>query len=236
MSGSARPALLITGVAEGLGASIAQAFAKAGYDVVGLARSDRAAPHLARLVGDAGGRYAHLTCDLTQPAQVVNALLPHVDRIAVLVHNAAALLIKPFAETGVAEFEQVWRTSCLGAFVACQAVLPRMAARQTGTIIFSGATAARRGGATFGAFASAKFALRGLAQSLAREFGAKGVHVVHVVLDGLIDEPQTDRRFGPADSGRMDPDAITQVYLELANQRPSAWTHELDLRPFSGRF
>jgi NAD(P)-dependent dehydrogenase (short-subunit alcohol dehydrogenase family) len=111
-----------------------------------------------------------------------------------------------------------------------------MIARGKGAIILTGATAGIRGAAQFSAFASAKFALRGLAQSLARECGPKGVHVAHVILDGLIDEAQTDQRFGPPQSARMDPDAVASIYLELASQHPSAWTHEMDLRPFSERF
>jgi len=111
-----------------------------------------------------------------------------------------------------------------------------MVARKTGTIILTGATAGRRGGAKFAAFASAKFALRGLAQSLSREFGPQGVHVAHVVLDGLIDEAQTEQRLGPSKPTRMEPDAVARAYLNLATQHPSAWTHELDLRPFSERF
>ncbi|MCW5705314.1 MAG: SDR family NAD(P)-dependent oxidoreductase, partial [Bradyrhizobium sp.] len=101
---------------------------------------------------------------------------------------------------------------------------------------FTGATAGIRGGANFSAFASAKFALRGLAQSLAREFAPKGVHVAHLVLDGLIDEVQTERRFGTASATRMSPQAIAQACLDLTTQDPSAWTHEMDLRPFSERF
>ena len=126
-------------------------------------------------------------------------------RIAVLVHNAAALLIKPFDETTADEFERVWRVACYGAFRCSRIVVPHMAARKAGAIILTGATAALRGGPKFAAFASAKFALRGLAQSLAREFGPQGVHVAHVVLDGLIDEPQTDARFGPAKSNAHGP-------------------------------
>jgi NAD(P)-dependent dehydrogenase (short-subunit alcohol dehydrogenase family) len=236
MSRFGRPILVLAGAAEGLGASVAKMFAAAGHDVLGLARSDRATARLTELVGEAGGEYAHLTCDVTKPAQVADALLPHADRIAVLVHNAHTLLIKPFEETSSAEFEEVWRVACLGAFVAAGAVLPHMRTRHAGTIILSGATAARRGGANFAAFASAKFALRGLAQSMSREFGPHGVHVAHVVIDGLIDAPQSDRRFGQAQSARMDPDAVARAYLALATQHPSAWTHELDLRPFSGRF
>ena len=236
MGSSERPTLLITGVAEGFGASIARTFAAAGHDVMGLARSDRSAAQLARLVGEGGGAYAHLICDVTQPAEVADVLRPHAERIAVLVHNAAALLIKPFDEITADEFERVWRVACYGAFVASRIVVPHMAARKAGAIILTGATAALRGGPKFAAFASAKFALRGLAQSLSREFGPQGVHVAHVVLDGLIDEPQTDARFGPAKSTRMDPDAIAQAYLALATQHRSAWTHELDLRPSSERF
>lgn len=234
--GSGRPTLLLTGAAEGLGASIAATFAAAGHDVVGLARSDRASAHLARVVGERGGAYVPLICDITQPADVTDALRPHVDRISVVVHNAHALLIKPLDDTTFGEFEHVWRVACLGAFVTSQAVLPHMIARGAGTIILTGATAGRRGGANFAAFASAKFALRGLAQSLAREFGPRGVHVAHVVLDGLIDGAQTEQRFGPSNSTRMDPDAVARAYVELVTQHSSAWTHELDMRPYSERF
>ena len=232
----ARPLLLVTGMAEGLGVAIAAAFARAGHDVVGLARSDRAATNVRAIVEQAGGSYTHLACDVTQADDVIRALKPYGDRVDVLVHNAHTLLVKPFAETTAIEFEQVWRVACLGAMISAQAVIPHMAARGSGTVILTGATAAIRGGANFSAFASAKFALRGLAQSLAREFGPKGVHVAHVVLDGLIDEGQTDRRFGASVTGRMSPHAIARTYLDLATQEPSAWSHEIDLRPFSERF
>lgn len=160
VSGSHRPSVLLTGVAEGLGASVAKIFASAGHDVVGLARSDRASAEIARLVGEGGGSYTHLACDITQPREVADALRPHVDRIGVLVHNAHALRIKTFEETTVDEFEHVWRVTCFGAFVASHVVLPHMVARGTGAVILSGATAGIRGGAKFAAFASAKFALR----------------------------------------------------------------------------
>jgi NAD(P)-dependent dehydrogenase (short-subunit alcohol dehydrogenase family) len=120
--------------------------------------------------------------------------------------------------------------------VVARAVLPAMATRGGGVLIFTGATAALRGGAKFTAFASAKFALRGLAQALAREYGATGVHVAHVVLDGLVEGPQTDRRFGPATGARFKPDDVAQIYLQLASQPPSAWTQEIDLRPSAERF
>jgi len=235
MSDSERPVLMVSGAGEGLAASIAATFAERGYDVVGLARSDRAAQHLTRLVREAGGTYTHAACDLTQPEQVGAALRPYLGRGSVLVHNAAAFVMKPFAETTPAEFENAWRAANLSAFVVSQTVLPHMVARGTGTLIFSGATAALRGGAKFAAFASAKFAQRGLAQSLAREYGPQGIHVAHVVIDGMIDAATTDRLAGTG-SQRMDPVAIARAYLYLADQHPSAWTHELDLRPSSERF
>jgi NAD(P)-dependent dehydrogenase (short-subunit alcohol dehydrogenase family) len=236
MTLSARPRLLITGIAEGLGADIAGIFARMGYDVIGLSRTQRASESIGQLVAHSGGRYTHLACDITHPADVALALHPVAEGIDVLVHNAQHLLIKPFAEISADEFEQVWRVACLGAMASAQAVLPHMAARKRGTVIFSGATAGLRGGAKFSAFASAKFALRGLAQALAREYGPKGVHVAHVVIDGLIEAPQTDHRFGPASAGRMDSEAVAQTYLDLAAQHPSAWTQEMDLRPFAETF
>lgn len=232
---STRPSVLVTGIADGLGKSLARVFAAAGHDVIGLARSDRVAQRISALVNEAGGTYTHLACDLTDPTAAAAKLQPHLDRIAVLVHNAQTLLIKPGSETTLEEFEAIWRIACFGAMVAVRNVLPAMLARGGGTLIFSGATASMRAGGDFAAFASAKFALRALAQSLSRECSPKGIHVAHVVLDGLIVAPQTDRRFGPAGGARMDPDAVAQAYLDLVRQSPAAWTHELDLRPFDGR-
>jgi NAD(P)-dependent dehydrogenase (short-subunit alcohol dehydrogenase family) len=232
----ARPVLLLTGIAEGLGAAIAAVFAGAGHDVIGLSRSDRASDRIRHLVEQGGGSYTHLACDITQAEEVAAALEPHAGKINIVIHNAHVLAIKPFLETSVDEFEQIWRVACLGAMISARAVLPHMTARGSGAIIFTGATAGLRGGANFSAFASAKFALRGFAQSLAREFAPRGIHVAHVVLDGLVDEVQTDRRFGTSQTGRMEPQAIARAYLDLARQDVSAWTHEMDLRPFSERF
>lgn len=236
MARSARPTLLLTGAAEGLGGSIAETFARAGHDVLGLSRTSRSAEHLKRRVEQGGGTYTHLACDITRPADIAAALEPHASRIDAFIHNPHVLTIKPFEQTTASEFEQSWRVTCLGAMATAQIVLPHMIARGGGVIVLTGATAGIRGAAQFSAFASAKFALRGLAQSLAREFGPKGVHVAHVILDGLIDERQTDQRFGPAQSTRMNPDTAASAYLHLASQHPSAWTQEMDLRPSTERF
>jgi NAD(P)-dependent dehydrogenase (short-subunit alcohol dehydrogenase family) len=232
----ARRKLLLTGIGEGLGVEIAGTFARAGYDVFGVSRSDRVSAAVSAMVERAGGHYTHLACDLAHPADISLLLQPIAEGIDVLIHNAQLLMIQPFTEISADAFEQVWRVICLGAMASARAVVPHMAARKSGAVIFSGATAGHRGGANFSAFASAKFALRGLSQALAREFGPKGVHVAHVVIDGLIDAPQTNLRFGTAASGRMDSKSIAEAYLDLAAQHPSAWTQEMDLRPFAERF
>jgi NAD(P)-dependent dehydrogenase (short-subunit alcohol dehydrogenase family) len=236
MACPARRNLLLTGIGEGLGVDIAATFAGAGYNVLGLSRTERICETVSTAVEASGGHYTHLAGDVTDPREVSAALGPHAESIDVLIHNAQLLMIKPFVEISAAEFEQVWRVACLGAMATAQAIAPHMAERKHGTIIFTGATASLRGGANFAAFASAKFALRGLSQALAREFGPKGVHVAHVVIDGLIAAPQTDRRFGLAPAGRMDSKSIARAYLGLAAQDSSAWTQEMDLRPFAERF
>ncbi len=231
-----RPVVLIAGIAEGLGAAQAEAFAAAGHDVLGLARSERSKALIAGRVEAAGGAYAHALCDLADAGQVAAVIRGWEERVAVLIHNAQAFFMAPFERTTPADFEHVWRMGCLGAAVIASRLLPEMAARGRGAALFSGATASLRGGPSFAAFASAKFALRGLAQALAREYAPSGVHVAHVVIDGLIEGPKTDARFGPAVSGRMDAAALARTYLHLALQERSAWTHEVDLRPAGEKF
>lgn len=222
---------VVAGMGPGLGAAVAAAFHEAGYRVAGLSRRTTSAP------ADAPVRpYA---CDVTRPADVdaaLKAIRADLGNPDVLVYNPMQLLIKPFLELSVEEMESAWRTTCLGAMITARAVLPAMVSRQRGTLIFSGATASQRGSARFAALAVGKFGLRGLAQSLAREFGPSGIHVVHTVLDGLIWAPQTRARFDPPEADCMAPDAIAAMYLQLANQHPSAWTHEIDLRPANGKF
>jgi NAD(P)-dependent dehydrogenase (short-subunit alcohol dehydrogenase family) len=231
-----RPVALIAGIAEGLGASLAEAFAAAGHDVLGLARSDRCAAEAASRVAGAGGRYTHQRCDLTDATQVGAALQGWEDRTTVFVYNAHLILVAPFEETTPEDFERLWRVGCEGAARIALRLLPRMAARAAGTALFTGATASLRGSAKFAAFAAAKFALRGLSQAFAREYWPQGVHVAHVVIDGVIDEPQSEARWGASAAGRMDPRAVAQAYVQLAAQDRSAWTQEIDLRPQGGKF
>lgn len=230
---------LITGVGPGLGDAICRRLARAGFAVVGLARSAAFGATLTDAIAADGGTYRHIAADVTDPAAVAAAGADIAGRegpVSVLVHNAAALLIKPFAETTPEAFERIWRVSCFGAMVAARAVLPGMEAADAGAIVVTGATAGVRGGADFAAFASAKFALRGLTQTLARAYGPKGIHVAHVIIDGLILGPQTTQRFNPDPARCIDPAAIADTYLHLIEQPPSCWTYELDLRPHSERF
>jgi len=228
-----RPKLLITGVAPGFGVTLAARFATAGFDVAGVARSDTARAELTRQVEAVGACYAHLSCDATDDDAVGRLLAPIANDIAVWVHNAQSLLVRPFEGDRGGGIRDGLAATCLSAAVVAGHVLPAMARQGRGAAILSGATASRRGGPRFSAFASAKFALRGLSQSLAREYAPRGVHVVHVVIDGLIDAVRTDERFGPASGDRIRPGDIADLYLGLARQPASAWTSELDVRPQS---
>jgi NAD(P)-dependent dehydrogenase (short-subunit alcohol dehydrogenase family) len=175
-----------------------------------------------------------MACDVTD----ANAVRSAFDQIAAryrpvqnLIYNAHELFIGPFADTGAEAFERIWRVNTLGAFHCAQAAAPQILSSGGGAVVFSGATASLRGGARFAAFASSKFALRGLAQSLAREYGPQGIHVVHFVIDGLIWGPAARDRHRAEESRCLDPDAIAGTIMSLISQPRQAWTHEIDLRP-----
>ncbi len=223
---------VVAGASQGLGSALCRAFAAQGLQVVALARNPEPDETW-------GPDVLPMRCDITQPEQVTDTLAK-VERargpIEVLVHNAAAFSHGPFLQVELADFEQAWATSARGAFVLAQAVLPAMLQRGRGTLLFGGATASRRGSSKFASLAASKFALRGLAQSLAREFGPQGVHVAHVVLDGVIWCDWTQERFAVVEDRSLDADAIAEAYVQLHAQRRRAWTHELDLRPAGESF
>lgn len=154
----------------------------------------------------------------------------------IVVHNTAELVIAPFMDTSLEDYQRTWTSMVRSLIVLGRAVLPLMAEAGGGALIVSGATASLRGGAKFSAFASAKFALRGLTQSLAREYQPAGVHVVHAILDGIVDTPRSRElhRLDPAKM--MKPGDIAEAYWQLAHQPRSTWTHEIDLRPASESF
>lgn len=231
--------VVLAGVAPGFGAAIATRFVRAGYRVAGLARSAEFGRQLeVQLAGD-GGSYRHFICDVTEPVNVgetVETIARDLGAPEVMIYNPMKLVVKPFQDLSKDEFETVWRVTCMGAMIAAQAVLPHMFGRGGGTIVFSGATASIKGGPRFASLASAKFALRGLAQSLAREFSPRGVHVVHAILDGLVWGPQTRARFEVDREKCLEPEAVAEAYLQLVGQPRSAWTHEIDLRSYAEKF
>ncbi len=216
--------VVIAGGGGTLGTALTREFAESGYAVSALSRR-----------GEAPIAHAHvrgLACDLTEEASVraACARAAEVARVDVLIYNAAQWVMAPFLELRASDFESAWRASVGGAVACAQAVLPAMLDAGGGAMVFSGATAALRGGARFAAFASAKFALRGLAQSLAREFQPRGIHVAHVVLDGLLRDSASATRFNAQTERTMDPAEVARVYRQLVEQPRSTWTQELDLR------
>jgi NAD(P)-dependent dehydrogenase (short-subunit alcohol dehydrogenase family) len=225
---------LVVGAGGVLGAAIAKEFSEAGYTVFG---ARRVRPHDSR-VADTLFKQTYAIDFLNSQAmqQVVNEIAEAYGGINVLIYNAAQLVIAPFMETPLVDFESAWRVSAMGAAISAQAVLPSMLKRHQGCMIFSGATAALRGTAKFAAFASAKFALRGLTQSLAREYQSQGIHLAHVVIDGLLRGSASVEKFNGRDESSIDPSEVARSYRWLAEQSPSAWTLELDMRPSSERF
>ena len=220
-----KPLAIIVGSGEGLGLSLAKSLANNGYQVVGLNRSK---------VACTIDHVLMMQCDASNSKAVTEKLDKVIEAYGVpqvVIHNPAQLFIKPFLETSVEEFELSWQSMVLSAFHVFQAVLPGMIDQGKGTILVSGATGGLRGGAQFSAFASAKFALRGLTQSIAREYQKQGIHIAHIVLDGILDTQNSRELHAMDPSDMMRTEEVAEAYLQLINQQPSAWTHELDLRP-----
>jgi NAD(P)-dependent dehydrogenase (short-subunit alcohol dehydrogenase family) len=223
---------LIVGAGSGLSASLARAFAKAGMKVALAARTT---DKLAALAKETGAKtYA---CDASDGAQVdkLFAALDAAGAPDVVVYNASYRARGPFVELDPPEVAKAIHVSAFGAFLVAQAAVKRMLPKGQGAILFTGASASVKGYAQSAPFAMAKFALRGLAQSMARELSPQGIHVAHFVIDGGI---ASERRPMPADKpdSLLDPDAIAQSYLHVLQQPRSAWTQELELRPWVEKF
>jgi NAD(P)-dependent dehydrogenase (short-subunit alcohol dehydrogenase family) len=237
--------VLVAGVGGGLGFGICRRFAAAGYDVAMISRKqERLAPLAERINQDGNGRAFVCPADI-RDQDIVEALFDRVEGehgpIAAAVFNTGAQYRQPFLDIPADLFEKVWRLGCYAGFLVGRAAARRMLPRGEGSILFTGATASIRGAAEFAAFTASKSGLRGMAQSMAREFGPQGIHVAHVVVDGLIDSPVIRERFAeqiaslPAD-GALSPEAIGQAYVDLHHQHRSAWSFEIDLRPWSENF
>lgn len=225
----------VVGVGPGLGAAVARRFAREGYAVALVARREESLDGTKKEIEARGGTALPVTADATDPASVTAAferIRRELGDPEVLVYNAGAFQMGGILEVEPEKFDECLRANCSGAFYAAQQALPAMAEAGRGTVILTGATSALRGGARFSALAAGKFALRALAQSMAREFGPQGVHVSHVIIDGQIETPGLRQRSPEREeSTTLDPDSIAETYWQLHAQDPSAWTQELDLRP-----
>ena len=224
---------LIVGAGRGLSASLARLFAGEGMQVALAARDTE---KLGPLCAETGAKaYA---CDAVDPAQVAK-LLAAVEAASgapdVVVYNASARARGPVAELNPAEVERAIMVSAYGGFLVAHEAVKRMLPKKHGAVLFTGASASVKGYPLSAAFAMGKFALRGLAQSMARELAPQGIHVAHFVIDGAIRNPG---RVEPADKpdSMLDPDAIAATYLGVLHQPRSAWAWEVELRPWVERF
>ena len=235
-------ACLIIGAGDGVGAAVARAFARDGLAVCVTRRPrhlDRLEALAASIREDGGVAHAY-GVDARNEAEVialVDRIEAEVGPLEVVVFNIGANVRFPVVETTAQVYSKVWEMAALAGFFTGREAARVMGPRGRGTILFTGATASTRGAAGFSAFAGAKAALRQLAQSLAREMGPKGIHVAHVVIDGMIDGSFA-RSLVPDIQPLLDgddilkPDEIARNYVWLHNQQRSAWTFEMDLRPF----
>ena len=226
---------LITGVGPGLGAALARRFAQEGFALGLVARHADFIDELARELSTSARKAIGVVADVGRPDEVKSAVArvrSDLGTINVLLHNASASSGDGLLGTTPEEFESAWRVATLGGFVCALETAPDMIAAGGGAMIFTGATSSVRGGGWL-AFSSAKFALRGLVQSLARELWPQGVHVAHVVVDGIIGEAGAT---SSEDEPKLDPVRMADAYWHLAEQDRSAWTLELDLRPDREKF
>lgn len=231
------PVAVVTGVGPGLGAALARRFAK-GYAVALNARKSDFIASVAWEIRGAGGHALEVPGDIGDPAQASAMFKKIHDQLGcpeVLLYNAGSGKFGTVVDITPEQYEADWRVNALGAFVSAREVAPHMIKHGHGVMLFTGATAGVKAGPKSVSFGPAKFAMRGLAQSLARDLGPKGIHVAWINVDGSIDIP--GRKVGNYTSEDMlSPDAIAETYWHLAHQHRSAWTMELEVRPFKEKF
>ena len=235
--------VIIIGAGPGLGSSLARKFAKEGNHVFAV-RRERHSEELNSLcdeIKESGGSATAIPSDAREEEQVISLFSEVVKSgpIDCVVFNIGANVFFSIEETTSRVFRKIWEMGTFAGFLVGREAAKHM--KDKGTIIFTGATASMRGGSGFAAFSSAKFGLRAVAQSLARELGPKGIHVAHTVIDGAIDHPWIKENFPDIYKlkevdGILNPDDIAEAYYNLHLQEKTAWTHELDLRPYMEKF
>jgi NAD(P)-dependent dehydrogenase (short-subunit alcohol dehydrogenase family) len=233
MPDSKNPVALVVGAGAGLGGGLGRRFAAAGMEVALASRNEDSATRLAGQVAKTiRGTVRGYGCDATDENDVsdlFDAVESDLGRPELVVYNASGFLMKSILEISPDEFENQWRVTCMGGFLVGTEAARRI---QKGTLIFTGATACYKASAEFAGFAVGKFGLRALAQSMARELGPKGLHVALVNIDGMINGPHHAHEIEEKGADAfLDTDAIADTYYALHTQHPTAWTHELDLRP-----
>lgn len=232
-------AAIIIGAGDALGGAIARRFAREGLVAVPSRRKIKPLGELVARIEAEGGKAEGIPCDARDEEAVIG-LFDRVENeigpVEAFVFNTGAQHRSSILEMTTRIYRQVWESAAFAGFVTGREAARRMAERGRGTIIFTGATASVRGGANFASFASAKHALRALAQSMARELGPMGVHVGHIIVDGMIDSDAVRGKFPEEvdalpEGGMLDPDHIADAYWAMHVQPKDAWTFEMDIRP-----
>jgi len=239
MTTTPRPIALIVGAGDHLGSAIARRFAKEGFHIVATRRRgdlDTLVTEVQALRSDATAVHSDAR-DEDQVIELIEKVESELGPINVLVFNVGGNVRFSITETSSRVFRKVWEMCALAGFLVGREVAKRMLERQQGTILFTGASASLRGNSGFAAFAGGKHALRALAQCMSRELSPQGIHVAHVVVDGLIENDATkeflpDLYASKGDDGIIQPDDLAEVYWQLHSQPRTAWTFEQDVRPY----
>jgi NADP-dependent 3-hydroxy acid dehydrogenase YdfG len=232
----------VLGVGPGIGHAVALRFARENFAVALMARSPEKLEAVASEIKQLNNAASTLTIatDARDPDSIKLAfetIHKQLGPVNVLVYNAGAFKYGSVLDIKPDEFTDLWKSNCLGAFSAAQQVLPSMVERSSGTILLTGATASLRGGANFSGLAVGKFGLRALAQSLAREFGPKGIHVAHIIIDGQVDLERLMKACPErTHDSFLSSDGIAEEYWNLYKQNKTTWTLEMDLRPYVEKF
>lgn len=244
-----KPVAVVVGVGaeRGLGAALCRRFATEGHHVLVAGRTPQKIEQVVRTIQAQGGSAEPVPTDTTREDDVVRlfdramAAGPGLDPVDLVVYNAGNNRKLDFRELSAEQFEEFWRIGCFGGFLVGREAARRLVPLGRGSVLFTGASGSLRGKPGFAHFAAAKAGLRMIAQSMAREFGPLGLHVAHVIVDGAIDGqrirdalPQVIERLG--EDGLLSLDAIAETYWQIHRQHRSAWTHEVDLRPFKESF
>ncbi len=237
---------LVMGVGpeRGLGAALARYFAQQGLRVYIAGRTEAKVCTAAEQIKKSGGSAVPLVADVTCESdvdQVFQSISTDGLPLEIVVYNVDSNLPMPILDMPTETFELLWRQNCFGAFLLGRAAIKAMLPQGRGSLFFTGATASLRARPPFTGFAAAKAGLRALAQGLAREFGPQGIHVVHTIIDGVIDGDRAEAQFpdyykSKGKDGLLQLDAIAETYWAIHQQQKSAWTHELDLRPYQENF